>query len=89
MTHFEQMELQGQTNIFDFLDITPMSRRNKSFVEGDKVKIRYYADEMEFIAACHPQLMGIGEVIGKQHDFYVIKIGEVELHVEGEKLTLV
>jgi len=89
MTHFELMEQSGQTNIFEFLPTKSTSKRNKGFFEGDKVRIRFYTDEVEYIQSCHPQLMGVGEVIGKQHDFYVIKIGEVELHVEGEKLTLV
>lgn len=89
MTHFEHMEQLGQTNIFDFLDITPISKRNKSFMEGDKVKIRFYADEIEFISKCHPQLMEVGVVIGRQYDFYIIQIGEIVLHVEGEKLSLV
>lgn len=88
MTHFEYLESVGQTNIFDFLDITSVSKRNKGFIEGDKVKIRFYADEIEFIRNCHPQLMEVGEIIGKQQDFYIIRIGEIVLHVEGEKLTL-
>jgi len=83
------MEQSGQTSIFDFLDITQSSKRNKSFFEGDKVKIRFYADEIEFISNCHPRFMEVGEIIDKQQDFYVIRIGEVELHVEGEKLLLI
>lgn len=89
MTHFEQMEQSGQTSIFDFLDITPRSARNKGFIEGDKVKIRFYADEIEFISNYHPQLMEAGEIIGRHYDFYVIQIGEIVLYVEGEKLSLV
>lgn len=88
MSHFEYMEQAGQTNIFDFLPITPTSKRNRAFVEGDKVKIRYYADEIEFISNCHPQLLEEGEIVGKHRDFYVIQIGEIVLYVEGEKLKL-
>lgn len=88
MTHFEYMESQGQMNIFDVLPITPRSNRNKSFVEGDKVKIRYYVDELEFIQAYHPQLMEEGVIIGKAHDFYRVQIGEVVVDVEGQKLKL-
>lgn len=89
MTHFEYLESQGQTNIFDFLEVTPKSKRNKSFVEGDKVKIRFYADEIDFIRNCHPQLLEEGEVIGRKHDFYVIQIGGIVMYAEGEKLMLV
>jgi len=89
MTHFEQMEQSGQTNIFDFLDITPMSKRNKSFVEGDRVRIRFYTDEIESIQSCHPHLMKVGEIVSKKLDFYLIRIGETELYVDGSKLTLV
>ena len=89
MTHFEYLESIGQTNIFDFLDITPMSKRNKGFFEGDKVKIRYYVDEIEFIRNCHPQLMEVGEIIGKKLDFYSVLIGEEVVKVPGEKLILI
>lgn len=88
MTHFEYLESQGQMNIFDYIDITPTSKRNKSFVEGDRVKIRYYVDELEFIQACHPQLLEEGVIIGKANDFYRVQIGEVVVDVEGQKLKL-
>lgn len=89
MTHFEYLESIGQTNIFDFLDITPMSKRNKGFFEGDKVKIRFYADEIEFIRNCHPQFMEVGEIIDKKLDFYSVLIGEEVVEVPGDKLMLV
>ena len=88
MSDFEELEALGQTNIFDFLEKTP-KRRNKSFIEGDRVKIRFYVDEVEYIQKNHPGLLQAGEVIGKHHDFYVIKIGELVMHVDGEKLILV
>ena len=89
MTHFEQMELHGQINIFEFMEAAPKVKRRKVFVEGNRVKIKFYADEIEFIQSCHPQLMEEGEIIGKHHDFYIVRIGEIELYVEGEKLKAV
>ena len=88
MSEYEELEMLGQTNIFDFLEKTP-KRRNKAFIEGDKVKIRFYVDEVEFVEKNHPELLQPGKVIGKRHDFYVIQINEIVLHVDGEKLILV
>ena len=87
MSDYEELEALGQTNIFDFLEVTP-KKRNKSFIEGDNVKIRFYIDEIEFVEKNHPELLKVGKVIGKQHDFYVIQINEITLHVDGEKLIL-
>ena len=89
MTHFELMEQAGQTNIFDYIDIAPTSIRNKSFMEGDPVKIRFYQDEYDFIYNCHPQLLEVGEIIGRNLDFYRVRIGDTIIDVPGEKLTLV
>lgn len=89
MTHFELMEASGQTNIFDYIEITPNSIRNKYFVEGDPVKIRFYQDEYDFIATCHPQLLEEGEIIDKRLDFYRVRIGDIVVDVPGEKLVLV
>lgn len=89
MTHFELMESIGQTNIFDYIDITPTSIRNNGFVEGDNVRIRFYVDELEYIRICHPQLMEIGTIIDKQYDFYRVRIGDSIVDVPGEKLVLV
>ena len=88
MSDYEELEAKGQTNIFDFLEITP-EKRNEAFVEGDSVKIRFYIDEIEFIEKNHPELLKVGKVIGTRHDFYVIQIDEITLHVDGEKLILV
>jgi len=88
MNDYEELEAKGQTNIFDFLEVTP-EKRSKTFVEGDSVKIRFYIDEIEFIEKNHPELLKVGKVTGKHHDFYVIQINEITLHVDGEKLILV
>ena len=87
MSEYEELEAMGQTSIFDFLEKTP-KKRNKAFSEGDKVKIRFYVDEIEYIEKNHPELLKVGVVIGKRHDFYVIQINEITLHVDGEKLIL-
>lgn len=88
-THFEYLEEIGQMNIFDFLPITPSSKRNNSFVEGDNVRIRFYQDEYDFIFNCHPQLLEVGTIIDKQCDFYRVRIGETIVDVPGEKLVLI
>lgn len=89
MTHFEQMEQLGQTNIFEFLPIGYKSKRNNEFIEGDPVKIQFYQDEYNFIIECHPHLLEAGEVIGKHLDFYLVRIGDMVVEVPGEKLSLV
>lgn len=53
MTHFEQME---QTNIFEFIELKPISIRNFEFSRGDLVKIQFYPDEYKFISSSQPQL---------------------------------
>lgn len=83
------MESIGQINIFDILPIKTTPVRNKAFVEGDKVKIRYYADEIDYVRECLPQLLEEGEIINKQLDFYQVRIGEKLIDVPGEKLVLV
>lgn len=89
MTHFEQMEQLGQTNIFEFLPIKYDGKRNKGFIEGDPVKIRFYQDEFDFIYRCHPQLLEVGEIIDKHLEFYSVRIGNTIIDVPGEKLVLV
>ncbi|MER1959153.1 MAG: hypothetical protein ABS942_17355 [Solibacillus sp.] len=89
MTHFEYLESVGQTNIFDYIDITPQSKRNNGFVEGDSVTIRFYVDELSYIKECHPQLMKVGYVVGKRFDFYMVKFDGETIEVPGEKLSLV
>lgn len=89
MTQFEQVELAGQTTIFDFLEFPPSLRRNNAFLIGDKVKIRFYIDELYYIEQSHQQLLGIGEIVGKKFDFYIIQIGEQVVEVPGDKLILV
>ena len=86
MIYFETME---QTSIFDYLPIAADNKRNKAFFEGDKVKIRYYVDELPYIETCHPQWLEVGEIIGKKLDFYCVLIGEEVVEVPGEKLVLV
>lgn len=89
MTHFEQMKQLGQTNIFEFLPISYESKRNKGFIQGDPVKIRFYRDEYDFICHCHPQLLEVGEIIDKHLDFYRVRIGDIVVDVPGEKLSLI
>lgn len=89
MTHFEYLESVGQTNIFDYIDIAPTSKRNNCFVEGDKVTIRFYVDELAYIKECHPQLMEVGHIVDKQYDFYMVKFDGRTIEVPGEKLSLV
>ncbi len=89
MTHFEYLESQGQTNIFDYIDITPQSKRNKSFVEGDRVTILFYVDELAYIKECHPQLMKVGVIVGKRFDFYEVKFDSTTVEIPGEKLLLI
>ena len=89
MTHFELMESQGQTNIFDFLPKAENKKRNKAFFEGDVVKVRYYVDEYEVIKNLHPELLEPGVIVGKKLDFYIVQINETIIHVEGAKLILV
>lgn len=89
MTHFEQMEQLGQTNIFEFLPIGYESKRNHGFIDGDPVKIRFYQDEYDFIYSSHPQLLEKGIIINKHLDFYRVRIRDIVLDVPGEKLILV
>lgn len=89
MNHHEYMESIGQINIFDILPIKTTPVRNKAFVEGDRVKIRYYADEIEYMCECLPQLLEVGEIVSKQLDFYQVRIGDSVIDVPGEKLVLV
>ena len=89
MTHFELMEQLGQTNIFEFLPISYDSDRNKGFIVGDLVKIRFYQDEYDFIYQCHPQFLEVGEIIDKHLEFYRVRIGDKVVDVPGEKLVLI
>ena len=89
MTYFEQIELQGQTNIFDFLPTKDDVKRNKAFFEGDVVKVRYYHDEYEILKKLHPELLQPGVIVGKKLDFYIVEINDVVIYVEGSKLVLV
>ncbi len=86
MTHFEHMETQGQTSIFDFMDSVPVNKTH--FANGDKVRIQFYDNELGFIKAHCPQLFEIGEVVGKKLDFYVVLFVDSVLYVEGKKLHL-
>lgn len=88
MTFQEQLEAMGQTTIFDFLPYEPV-KRAKGFDIGDKVQIRYYDEEYDFIYHCHPQLLEDGEIVDKKCDFYKVRIGEVVVDVPGDKLRLV
>ncbi len=88
MTHFEYMESIGQTNIFEFLEAPLSPGRNNAFITGDKVKIRFYTDELPSIEYCHPHLLGRGEIVGKKLDFYIVQIGERTVAVPGDKLIL-
>ena len=88
MTYQEQLEAIGQTTIFDFLPYEPV-KRAKGFEIGDTVKIRYYHEELDFISACHPQLLEDGEIVDKKCDFYRVRIGEVVVDVPGNKLRLI
>lgn len=89
MTHFEQMEQLGQTNIFEFLPIGYESKRNRGFMKGDPVKIRFYQDELDFIYHCHPQLLEVGEIIDRHLEFYRVRIGDKIVDIPGEKLSLI
>lgn len=89
MTFFEQMEQLGQTNIFEFLPISYDGKRNKGFMEGDPVKIRFYQDEYDFITNQHPQLLETGEIIDRHLEFYRVRIGDTIIDVPGEKLILI
>ncbi|WP_413363108.1 hypothetical protein [Lysinibacillus sp. 3P01SB] len=63
MTHFEHMESIGQMNIFEFLEVPLSLGRNNAFITADKVRIRFYIDELSYIEHCHPQLLGRGSRI--------------------------
>lgn len=89
MTHFEIMESIGQTNIFDYIEMTPTTKRNNAFEVGDSVKLHFYQDEYDFINECHPHLLEAGVVIGKHLDFYRVQIGGAVVDVPGDKLVYV
>lgn len=87
MAEDNYLESIGQTTIFDFLQVDNV-KRSKAFEIGDKVSIRYYEEELDFIRDCHPQLLDGGEIIDKKCDFYRLKIGDVVVDVPGDKLRL-
>ena len=89
MTHFELMESVGQTNIFDYLPKSIDRKRNKAFMEGDRVKIRFYVDEIEEVKKYRPKHVETGEIIGKKLDFYIVQFEDSVAYVDGGKLMLV
>ena len=65
MSEHEILEAQGQTTIFDYIEYIPASKVMRSFLQGDKVKLRLYVDEVEYVQQNHPYLMEPGVIFEK------------------------
>lgn len=89
MEHFEYLEKQRQISIFDYLDITHSSERNKEFNVGDKVSVRFYLDEIEHVRNSHPQLLMNAIIVECKEGYYNVKFPSGEIvGIDGDKLLL-
>lgn len=88
MTLQEELEILGQTNIFDFLP-GGSKDRSKGFMVGDKVKVRYYPDELEYVRDNHPHMLGEAVVVFVEGNHCKIEIDGKVVCVDGEKLILI
>ncbi len=89
MDELELLESEGQMNIFDYIDVGQDSKRTRKLVEGDKVKLRFYVDEIDYIALCHPQLLGEGIVNECFTNCCMVSIAGDLIKVDNEKLLLI
>jgi len=88
MDELELLEEEGQMNIFDYIDVGQDSKRTRKLLQGDRVKLRFYVDEIEYIRLCHPQLMGEGIVTEWFDNHCMVSIAGELIKVDNEKLLL-
>lgn len=81
------LQIEGQTNIFDFLDapIEPV----KHLTIGATVKVKYYEDELAYVHECLPQLLGEGEILEVHNGFCRVMLAGKATLIDNEKLTLI
>ena len=85
MNEYDELEAKGQTNIFDFL----LEEHHKKEMDiGDKVKIRFYVDELEYVRSNEPWLLGVGQIVGVKLDFWLVDFNGNELLIEKNRLIL-
>ena len=85
MNEYDELEEKGQTNIFDFL----LEEHHKKEMDiGDKVMIRFYVDELEYVRSNEPCLLGVGQIVGAKLDFWLVDFGGKELLIEKNRLIL-
>ena len=85
MNEYDELETKGQTNIFDFL----LEEHHKKEMDiGDKVMIRFYVDELEYVRSNEPWLLGVGQIVGAKLDFWLVDFGGKELLIEKNRLIL-
>ena len=85
MNEYDELEAKGQTNIFDFL----LEEHHKKEMDiGDKVMIRFYVDELEYIRSNKPWMLSVGQIVGAKLDFWLVNFDGNELLVEKNRLIL-
>jgi len=85
MNEYDELEAKGQTNIFDFL---LEEHDKKEMGIGDKVMIRFYVDELEYIRSNKPWMLGVGQIVGVKLDFWLVNFDGKELLIEKNRLIL-
>lgn len=88
MTDQEILEAQGQTTIFDYIEHIPSPKGNRSFLQGEEVKLRLYVDEVDYVQENFPHLMEPGVIFENHGSYYSVKFGTEIIKVDGEKLIL-
>ena len=85
MNEYNELEAKGQTNIFDFL----LEEHHKKEMDiGDKVIIRFYVDELEYIRSNKPWMLSVGQIVGAKLDFWLVNFDGNELLVGKNRLIL-
>lgn len=85
MTQFEYMQQHTQLTIDDILSAIPNVSTAQHIV-GDKVKIHYYADELEYVCSCFPQYLEHGQIVEVCNGYCRVAIAGEVITVDSEKL---
>lgn len=89
MNELELLEAQGQMNIFDYIDVGQDSKRTRKLVQGDRVKLRLYVDEVDYVRVSLPHLLEVGVITEVFDGYYSVKFDSETIKVDGDKLLIV
>lgn len=88
LTDHEYLEQQGQSTIFDYVEVIPNRKGPTTFLQGEEVKLRLYVDEVDYVQENFPHLMQPGVIFENHGSYYSVKFGNEIIKVDGEKLIL-